>query len=130
MDECALSFRPNSLSYGLCFRVLFRHGALTDGISTPKPKPFQAFLPSWKPQNQLYCLIGATHDALYASEGFDGLFSRKDSDDILRGGLRCAHENREKAGIADVCVMLFARRHWGRDENDLRDFTSVEIAEW
>jgi hypothetical protein len=107
------------------FRVDFREGAETDGLSVPRL--FRWFLPVWEENNPEYSMVGATHDALYATAGFGGIFTREDSDDFLRGGLRCAHKDRERAGIADMAVRLLACRHWGAaaDTHDLRDYVTV-----
>lgn len=107
------------------FRVDFREGAETDGL--PVPRLFRWFLPVWDENKPEYSMVGATHDALYATAGFGGIFTREDSDDFLRGGLRCAHKDRKHAGIADMAVRLLACRHWGAaaDIHDLRDYVTV-----
>ena len=107
------------------YRVDFREGAETDGLSVPRL--FRWFLPVWDEAKPEYSMVGATHDALYATAGFGGIFTREDSDDFLRGGLRCAHKDREHAGIADMAVRLLACRHWGAaaDIHDLRDYVTV-----
>jgi hypothetical protein len=128
MAVCAFDFRTDKLSSDACYRIIFRHGALTDGISTPRR--FRRILPSWKPKNPLYCMVGAAHDALYATKGFGGIFSREDSDHILRGGLTCSHEDVFISGAADLAVAVFASHHWGRDENDLKSFVELELAPW
>src|SRR5574344_643443 len=105
--------------------VDFREGAETDGLSVPRL--FRWFLPVWDETKPEYSMVGATHDALYATAGFGGTFTREDSDDFLRGGLRCAHKDRKHAGIADMAVRLLACRHWGAaaDTHDLRDYVTV-----
>lgn len=95
------------------FLLVLKYGFTTDGLSVPKA--FQHFLPAWDDNNVMYTLAGVVHDCLYGNKGFS-TFSREECDDIFRGILRESGISRFKAGIADKCVEIFARRHFKMDE--------------
>lgn len=107
------------------FKVTFYSGAKTDGLSVPKI--FRWFLKSWDDKRPLYDLVGATHDAMYATKGFNGMFTRSECDDFLGGGLRCVHVDRKRASIADLVVGLFAKSHWGSDSKKLSEHCKITV---
>lgn len=99
----------------------FYKGFKSDGASSPFP--FSLIVPKYREGHDIYNLGHFLHDALYALKG-DGLFSREECDDFLRGIWRESGMGRFVAGVSDKCIEWFAgnKKHWGNDENDIKKY--------
>lgn len=106
---------------GKFYFFIVHKGALTDGGSVPFI--FRSIVPSWEKEDNNYNACFVLHDALYSSEHL----SKEAADDILRSSLRdLGHMSRLKAGAVHRAVLLFAKKHYGRDydEHGMRFFVS------
>lgn len=121
LEDIYIDFRIDEKLY----RLYLKAGYLTDGLSIPSI--FTWYLPTWDKKNIVYNLAGVVHDALYCIKA-NCLFNRETADDVLRGILRDSGISRRKAGMADKCVELFGKKHWGDDNYKIRD--KILFSEW
>ncbi len=104
-DDFYIKFDDKRHEYS--FKVL--KGVRTDGGSIPKA--FQGIVgKSWDSYNIKYNACFIAHDLFYGSE----LVAKDIADDVLRSSLRDCGISRFKAGAIHRAVMLFAKKHYGK----------------
>ena len=120
-SDFSIVLKENNHNFLVKFTV--SKGAIFDGLSIPFG--LRWFLPVIDYTNDLYSAAGLIHDGLYASE----LVSKEIADDIFRGILRDSGISRFKAGCAHQAVMKFAKKHYGKhqDEHNLKYFMDMNV---